>query len=1230
MIKKSISLFLCIVMCISFFSMTVTDTLAAYDVQKLFTVRSEAIQGDKLKYSISLTKGQQSIGGIILVVKFDNKVLKPIEGECVPAKKGNVANFYGTFEKGVSEVDKNSYVIGYMNSQSFTPEDDALAFFDLSFKVIDKSRPKTDVKFYCKEYYSLSEPDKNITVEDDIEFNLIDEFKVSTLAKPVLEGVVHGEKGLVVSWKPVEGALGYRISRHSAGSSWESIGEIGAEATSYLDTNVTSGTVYTYTVEAFNNHGLSLYDPVGVTSKYIEKPVIMDVSNADGGIEIKWNKINGADSYIVLRRGEGEKYWKEIARRTHTAGTSYKDTDVTDGVTYEYDVNSAIDTYITQNAENGSKITCISIPEFESISNTVKGIKIVWTPREDATHYVVYRKVIGKDADFIQHSTTSKNSFEDNNSDIIAGKTYSYAVQVCTNNGDSAYSTKGLSITRVPPTKITSLSMEKHGVKVVWESVADVTGYVIYRRNASEEKWSEIKTVNSDVTSYVDKTAGSGGKYVYAVCPKVSDSEGAKEESSSIYFIKSPSGIVAENVLEGIKVTWERSLGATEYEIVRTDTEGKQDFVERISATGKCEFVDTRVEMSAVYNYTVKAISNKGDSLVSDSVSLMRIGAMGKATPKIAKNGIKITWKSEKTAEGYALFRSSGGEWLQITSVTGCEYTDKNVKSGTTYSYAVAIIIGESNGILNTADAVKLKYIAPPEKITATNGVDFIKLTWSKSEGATGYKVYLIEDGSHRLLATVDSNTLNYTFKKVASGKTYKFVIKAFHSKETSEESKVLTNIFLGRPQITKVTNEYKGVKVTWKAVSGAKKYYIYSKVKDGKWSCIGTVGSKTLSYTHTGVANGKTVYYAVKAVNQDYVSAFESRSIKHIASPKVTLTNKRNGVQVKWAKNAEAKNYKVYRKAGKAKAWTLIATVKTAEYTDTKVKNAVDYKYAVQACNGKNTSGYNTTGWSIRFLNAPEVKSVTNGYGFIKVSWNKVAGAKGYKVYRRYTSGDKWTCVGETTALSYKDKTVQNKSSYTYTVKAYYGSKTSGYYSGKSVKYLTAPKVNVENRIEGVQLNWEKVSGASSYYIYRKAGNATAWKKIATVSKNIYVDTKVTSGTSYTYMVRAYGSKTTSGYNTAGWKIVFLSTPKLVSANSAKAGITVKWKPVKKASGYFIFRKTGSGLWEQVGKVTGNGKVQYCDKTAKNGYKYTYTVRAYYGKYRSWFNSGITCVDKY
>ncbi len=68
------------------------------------------------------------------------------------------------------------------------------------------------------------------------------------------------------------------------------------------------------------------------------------------------------------------------------------------------------------------------------------------------------------------------------------------------------------------------------------------------------------------------------------------------------------------------------------------------------------------------------------------------------------------------------------------------------------------------------------------------------------------------------------------------------------------------------KPTIKTISNTEKTIKITWDEISGAKKYVVYRKVKDGSYSIVGT--SIGTSYNDKTVEAGKQYYYVVKAAN--------------------------------------------------------------------------------------------------------------------------------------------------------------------------------------------------------------------------------------------------------------------------------------------------------------------------------------------------------------------------
>ena len=264
-----------------------------------------------------------------------------------------------------------------------------------------------------------------------------------------------------------------------------------------------------------------------------------------------------------------------------------------------------------------------------------------------------------------------------------------------------------------------------------------------------------------------------------------------------------------------------------------------------------------------------------------------------------------------------------------------------------------------------------------------------------------------------------------------------------------------------------------------------------------------------------------------------------------------------------------------------------------------------------------------------------PKLNSVSRTSSGVKVSWSEAKYADKYIVYRKTAKGS-WTKLGTTTSTSFTDTKAKTGTTYYYTVKAQNDYGTSGYNkTGLKIKYVAPPKLtSIANESSGVRVKWSKVSGADGYYLYRRVSGTTSWSKIATIKKGSttsYLDKKASAGKTYEYIIKCYDGSTPSASAAKAIKIKRLTVPKLVSAKSAKAGVTVKWGKVAGAEGYLVYRKTGKSSWSQVGKVEGNSTFSYIDASAKKGKTYAYTVRAYSGSYKSAYNTkGLSVKDKY
>lgn len=73
----------------------------------------------------------------------------------------------------------------------------------------------------------------------------------------------------------------------------------------------------------------------------------------------------------------------------------------------------------------------------------------------------------------------------------------------------------------------------------------------------------------------------------------------------------------------------------------------------------------------------------------------------------------------------------------------------------------------------------------------------------------------------------------------------------------------------------------------------------------------------------------------------------------------------------------------------------------------------------------------------------------------------------------------------------------------------------------------------SVSNVQNGIHISWNKVKGASEYYLYRK-GSDGVYSRLASVSESTlsYTDKKAVNGEKYVYTLRAVNKNTISAYH--------------------------------------------------------------------------------------------------
>ena len=408
----------------------------------------------------------------------------------------------------------------------------------------------------------------------------------------------------------------------------------------------------------------------------------------------------------------------------------------------------------------------------------------------------------------------------------------------------------------------------------------------------------------------------------------------------------------------------------------------------------------------------------------------------------------KISWNAVNGADKYWVYRSVDGETFDYYARTDKpSFTDGSTSIGTTYYYAVkavAVLGGRDvpSG-RSTAQSIQCRPAAPSVSIYRASGKPQLK--WSAVTGAEKYWIYRSTDGVN--FKYYDSTTgTSYTNCIAASGTEYYYKVKAaavVNGKDVASDFSNTKSLFTtpAAPSVSITTSKGKP-KLTWKAVTGADKYYIYRSTDGKNFKYYNETDEA--GYTNYSTNIGTTYYYKVRAVKtidgNDHKSDFSAvRSIQcRPAAVNLSISRSYGKPKLTWDAVADADKYWIYRSTDGKNFKYYDTTTKTSYINSGAAFNTI-YCYkvkAVKVVNGRNVaSGSGSAKSVITALAKPSV-SITTSDGKPYISWDAVDGATGYYVFRS-TDGKNYSVLGYTTRTNYTNTASNAGTTYYYKVKA-------------------------------------------------------------------------------------------------------------------------------------------------------------------------------------------------
>ncbi len=1036
---------------------------------------------------------------------------------------------------------------------------------------------------------------------------------------------------------------GYRLERKTGGGSYEEIATstpIAAGATSYTDTGLTAGTMYTYRIRAKNSVGDAAWSnaatvtttSVGAPAAITDLSAAKDATNGATEIDLTWTAPADSGQPILsytLQRKAGTGNYADVSMAIAAGATTYSDTGLTPGTTYTYRIRAANtvgdapwSNQPRATTDNAAPAAVSDLSAAKDATNGATEIDLAWTAPvahgAAITGYTLQRKAgAGNYTDVSTAISATSTTYSDTG--LTPGTTYTYRIRARNSEGNAEWSNEPDETTDATvPDAVTGLSAtaaSSTAISLSWTAPnahgEAISGYRLERKAGSDSFALVSSSIAGGATTYTDTGLTPATMYTYRIRAVNSEGNGAwSNEPSATTDNAAPAAVSdlraakdATNPTSTINLAWTapaaHGAAITGYRLERKRSLGSYAVVSPGPSAGDTTYTDAGLADGWQYTYRIRAVNSVGNGDWSNEPSETTDYAPPAAITDLSaaaatSTEISLSWTapvSSTAISGYTLQRKSGsGSYANVSTTIAAgatSYTDTGLTPATTYTYRIRAVNSVGDAAWSNQPSAKTNNAAPDavEDLAAakdaTNGATQIRLTWTapNNNGAA---------------------ITSYTIQRISDD----------------------------RPT----------------------------------WTELPPISGTLTSYLDTGLTPGNEHSYNIRATNSVGDAEWSNFALETTDNaPPATVTDlsatatSSTEIVLSWtapaAHGEDITGYTLQRKSGSGNykdiATTTIAASATS-YSDTGLTPATEYTYRIRAKNSVGDADWsnqpsattdNAAPAAITDLSATAASSVA-----VNLSWTAPAAhgeaITGYRLERKAGTGN-YGLVSSTIAAgatTYSDTGLTPATAYTYRLRA---ANSIGDAEWSNEAPETTPAPGAPEPVSDLSATWDATNGGTDidlswtapnnngsaitgYRLERKAGTGNYGLVSSTISatSTTYTDTGLTPATQYTYRISARNSVGNAAWSNESSAMTGTAAPAAVSNLSAapdgtngSTEIDLTWTAPsdngEAITGYTLQRKADPGSFTLVSSTIAAGATSYSDTGLTPATTYTYRIRA-------------------
>ena len=1056
---------------------------------------------------------------------------------------------------------------------------------------------------------------------------------------------------------------------------------------SHTFTSMDNGTAYTYKLRAVNAAGAGAESAERVANPALAVPLKPTGFQAHAGpasVMLQWDDLGNASISKWQYQQDGGT-WKDVCVTSGDSScpskTSHKVTGLTNGTSYGFKVR-AVNSAGNGTASDSASATPLAVPG-QPTAFTATGssgqVALAWTAPSGTITSWQYRQRTPNDTwggwTAIPNSGASTTSHTVTN--LTNNQPYQFQVRARNASGDGT-PTAAVEATPVTAAPAASSFLSASGgdgrVRLYWVASAGawVSGWEYrYKTTGTYGSWTAVGELERRHHPRHVVSVPNGKTYTFQVRPvnDAGDADASPEASASTLPL-APSSFAVTPGDRSMTLTWARGSGDTavsawQYQYT-SDTESRGWTTVPGSTRTTTSYGVSGLTNGTTYTFKLRGVSRAGNGPASSGASasptVQRPAKPTGLAAVIGNTQVTLSWddpRNDRITE-WEYSSDDGATWTDVpnSGSSTTTHTVPNLTNGTAYTFRVRAVTtaGEgppSDGVTATPKAVP----GAPASLAATAagvGSGEIKLTWTAQSAATGWQYRYKSVGGYGSWTNVpcaspctNGTLAEHKITGLSNNTLHTFQVRARNDIGWGPPSTATGRPVAGlpdRPINFKAVGGDQRVALTWATpnavwIDG----WQYSKDNGTSWSDIGGSYRATRGATITGLTNGTSHTWKVRAVNgrgAGPASDAVTEPTLPLAPTSLTADGGVGDMDLAWAKSSSdttVTGWQYRHKTGAQNAaygaWTSVpgGTGSTTSYTVTGLEGSTTYTFQLRAVNAAGGGAARTADSDHTAPAKPTGLTAAAGFERVTLSWTNPAGGGDltgteYRYQPKSSTDSGWTDWTATSAVAASQVVtgLSNGVRYTFEVRAVNASGDGAASDRATARPFPAKPANLEAAPGDklVVLSWDDPDNPDiqRYEYQRKTGGnwGNTWTRMtgSDASTTRYVVKPLVNGMAYTFRVRAVSSGnggTVSSEVTATPQPLPAIPPNVSATAEDVSKITLRWSWSNESliSKFQARHRAGSGAWSAWADVTKTLRKYEVTSGLTRGTVYTLEVRA-------------------